>query len=48
MNFWKLAFERRWIDAEGLCGAVKTKANRFGEITPEEYENITGQEYPKE
>ncbi|WP_374020470.1 XkdX family protein [Paenibacillus thiaminolyticus] len=42
MNFWKLAFECRWIDAKGLCAAVKTAANPFGEITPEEYKEITG------
>ncbi|MFW5436368.1 XkdX family protein [Paenibacillus apiarius] len=46
MNFWKLAFECKWIDAEGLCAAVKTTTNPFGEITEEEYEKITGEEYP--
>ncbi|MDU5143506.1 MAG: XkdX family protein [Paenibacillus dendritiformis] len=46
MNFWKLAFECKWIDAEGLCAAVKTEANPFGEITPTEYEKITGREFP--
>ncbi|MGG3840752.1 XkdX family protein [Paenibacillus thiaminolyticus] len=46
MNFWKLAFECRWIDAEGLCAAVKTEANPFGEISPQEYEKITGREFP--
>ncbi|BFH11064.1 XkdX family protein [Paenibacillus melissococcoides] len=46
MNFWKLAFDCEWIDAEGLCAAVKTEANRFGEITPEEYEKITGIKFP--
>lgn len=46
MNFWKLAFECNWIDADRLCLAVKTDTNRFGEITPEEYEKITGKEFP--
>ncbi|MBG9737081.1 XkdX family protein [Paenibacillus alvei] len=45
MNFWKLAFECRWIDTDGLCAAVKTEANPFGEITPEEYKQITGKEF---
>ncbi|MGG3835669.1 XkdX family protein [Paenibacillus thiaminolyticus] len=42
MTFWKLAFECKWIDAEGLCAAVKTDSNPFGEISPEEYKEITG------
>lgn len=48
MNFWKLAFTCNWIDAEGLCAAVKTDRNKFGEITPEQYKEITKQEYPKQ
>ncbi|MFL1677482.1 XkdX family protein [Paenibacillus dendritiformis] len=42
MTFWKLAFECKWIDAEGLRAAVKTESNPFGEISPEEYKEITG------
>jgi hypothetical protein len=42
MTFWKLAFECKWIDAEGLRAAVKTDSNPFGEIRPEEYKEITG------
>ncbi|WCR27031.1 XkdX family protein [Paenibacillus thiaminolyticus] len=42
MTFWKLAFECKWIDAEGLRAAVKTDSNPFGEISPEEYKQITG------
>ena len=42
MEFWKLAFDLRWIDAEKLRGAVKTPQCPSGEITPEEYEQITG------
>ncbi|NGP57798.1 XkdX family protein [Paenibacillus thiaminolyticus] len=42
MTFWKLAFECKWIDAEGLRAAVKTESNPFGEISPEEYKQITG------
>ncbi|WP_420916100.1 XkdX family protein [Paenibacillus thiaminolyticus] len=32
----------------GLCAAVKTEVNPFGEITPEEYEKITGREFPQQ
>lgn len=45
MSFWKLAFDMRWIDAEGLRGAVRTDSNPFGEITPEQYKEITGIDY---
>ncbi|MDG0874411.1 XkdX family protein [Paenibacillus thiaminolyticus] len=45
MNFWNLAFECKWIDAEGLHAAVKTDSNPFGEISPEEYKQITGIEF---
>ncbi|MGG4395711.1 XkdX family protein [Paenibacillus thiaminolyticus] len=37
-----LAFECKWIDAEGLRAAVKTDSNPFGEISTEEYKQITG------
>lgn len=42
MAFWKLAFNMGWVDAEKLRIAVRTESNPFGEITPEEYEEITG------
>lgn len=45
MSFWKLAFEKKWVSAEALKGAVKTEANPFGEITPEQYQDITGIEF---
>ena len=41
MSFWRLAFQCKWIDADGLRAAVKTESNPFGEITPEEYKTIT-------
>jgi Phage uncharacterised protein (Phage_XkdX) len=47
MSFWKLAFDCKWIDADGLCAAVKTDMNQFGEITPEQYKEITGKDYSK-
>lgn len=42
MSFWTLAYNQKWVTAEQLRGAVWTETNRFGEITPEEYEIITG------
>lgn len=42
MAFWKLAFNMGWVTAEQLRLAVKTEDNPFGEITPVEYEEITG------
>ncbi|WP_352420723.1 XkdX family protein [Proteiniborus sp.] len=42
MAFWKLAFNMKWVSAEQLRLAVKTESNPFGEITPEQYKEITG------
>lgn len=42
MAFWKLAFNMKWVSAEQLRLAVKTESNLFGEITPEQYKEITG------
>lgn len=41
MKFWTLAFSMRWVTAEALKGAVITDTNPFGEITPQEYKEIT-------
>lgn len=45
MNFWKLAFNMKWVTAEALKRAVITPTNQYGEITPEEYKTITGIEF---
>ncbi len=42
MAFWKLAYNMKWVTAEQLRLAVITEDNPFGEITPEQYEEITG------
>ncbi|MGG1444047.1 XkdX family protein [Brevibacillus laterosporus] len=42
MRFWSLAYRYNWITAEKLRLAVQTETNPFGEITPAEYEEITG------
>lgn len=42
MAFWKLAYNMKWVTAEQLRLAVKTEENQFGEITKDEYKEITG------
>lgn len=50
-DFWKMAYDQNWIGdtpeakADYLKGAVKTDANPYGEITPEEYKEITETEF---
>ncbi|TPG71179.1 XkdX family protein [Brevibacillus laterosporus] len=45
MRFWTLAYMFKWVTADKLRLAVKTDTNPFGEITPEEYKDITDQEF---
>lgn len=45
MDFWKMAFDYKWVTADQLKGAVKTDTNPFGEITPDEYKIITGMDF---
>ncbi|MFJ7891283.1 XkdX family protein [Lysinibacillus xylanilyticus] len=45
MNFWQIAFISRWVTSEQLRIAVKTETNPFGEITPEQYKEITKQDF---
>lgn len=40
MSFWKLAYQFGWAKKVDLQRAVQLK-----EITPEEYEEITGEEF---
>ncbi|WP_375135725.1 hypothetical protein [Lysinibacillus fusiformis] len=40
----QIAFMFKWVTAEQLRIAVKTEANPFGEITPEQYKAITKQD----
>lgn len=41
MAFWQLAFNSKWVTADQLRLAVKTDSNPYGEITPEQYKEIT-------
>lgn len=45
MDFLKLAWEYQWITLEELKTLVITKATPWGDITPEEFKLITGQEF---
>ena len=45
MAFWKLAYNQKWVTAEQLRLVVKTEERLNGEITVEEYKNITGMEF---
>lgn len=51
MTFWKLAYDMGWIDkdkelaAQKLQLAVKTTSNPHGEISPEEYKQITKKDF---
>ncbi|ERM20360.1 XkdX family protein [Brevibacillus laterosporus] len=42
MDFWRVAYQQKWVTAERLRLAVKTEQNPYGDITPEEYKEITG------
>ncbi|MGE7021980.1 XkdX family protein [Solibacillus cecembensis] len=45
MVFWKMAFNLKWVTAEQLRLAVITESNKFGEVTGEEYKEITKQDF---
>lgn len=45
MEFWEMAFKYKWVTAEALRGAVITEIFPFGEITKEQYKEITGIEF---
>lgn len=45
MAFWKMAFNLKWVTAEQLRLAVMTESNPFGEISSEEYKEITKQDF---
>lgn len=45
MEFWKLCYDLKIVDAEYLKQAVITEDNPYGDITPEQYKEITGIEF---
>ena len=42
MEFWKMAFKFYWVTVEDLRIVVKIEKTSKREITPDEYEEITG------
>ena len=45
MVFWKMAYNQKWVTAEQLRLAVVTESNPYGEISAEEYKEITKQDF---
>ena len=45
MAFWKLAYNMKWVTVEQLRLVVKTEERLNGEITPEQFLEITGEVY---
>jgi hypothetical protein len=45
LEFWLMAWERKWVSLEDLRTFVITEKNIYGEITPEQFEEITGVEF---
>lgn len=45
MDFWKMAFDNGWVGIDMLRQAVITETNPFGDITKEEFKEITGQDF---
>ena len=45
MDWWKMSFANGWVTKEELKLVVVTPENPFGDITKEEYKEITGAEY---
>ncbi len=45
MEFYKMAWEFKWFTLEQLKFLTLTEKQPWGKITPEEFKEITGQEY---
>ena len=44
-NFWKMVYDMKAIDINTLRKAVKTTSNPYGEITEEQFKQITGVDF---
>lgn len=44
-NFWKMAFDMKAIDINTLRQAVKTTANPYGEISEDQFKEISGVDF---
>lgn len=47
MDFWKMIYDLKIIDADYLRQAVITDANKFGDITDIQFKEITGEDFIK-
>ncbi|MGV3139728.1 XkdX family protein [Brevibacillus agri] len=45
MIFWRLAYNLKWVTIDKLRLVVRTELNPFGEITPDEFKQITGKDF---
>lgn len=45
MAFWLMAYKNKWATIDQLRLVVKTASNPYGEITPEEFKTITGEDF---
>ncbi len=47
MDFWKMCFDMEVIDADFLRQAVITDKNPYGDITADQFKQITGEDFIK-
>lgn len=47
MEFWKMCFDLKVVNADFLRQAVITDTNKFGDITPEQFKEITREDFIK-
>lgn len=45
MDFWKMAWDNKYIEEELLRKAVITEQNKYGDITPEQFKEITKEDF---
>lgn len=45
MGFWKMVYDMGVVDADFIKQAVITDSNKFGDITLEQYKEITGKDF---
>lgn len=45
MEFWKMCFDLKVLDANYLRQAVITDINKFGDITADQFKEITGEDF---
>lgn len=45
VDWWNMSYKKDWITKEELRLVVITPENPFGDITKEQYKEITGVEY---